>query len=121
MFISNIYAQTNGVEKPVATTGESFKASVPTWIHGTVDIVESFKDKIYVRWQGRKTQDCAKSDDVVLTLESVGSKEALDRAFKIAMTAAVSGKPIRFLVDGCIGKLQQGKVVQLCANAKCSY
>ena len=120
MFFVSICAQPDKTTK--VSDNEKFKeVSSPTWAHGTVDIVESFKDKIYVRWQGSKSQDCAKSDDVALTLESVGSKEALDRAFKIAMTASVSGKPIRFLLDGCIGNLQRGKVVQLCANAECSY
>ncbi|GAA0856264.1 hypothetical protein [Aliiglaciecola litoralis] len=90
------------------------------WKHGTVNIVESFKDKIYVRWTGANTESCS-SNDVTISASSLGNKEALDRAFKIALTASVSGKPIRFLLDGCSGNLQKGTVVQLCANSDCSY
>ena len=92
----------------------------PTWSHGKIDIVESFSDRIYVRWNGPNTQACS-SEAVVLTAASVGGEKAFDRAFKIALTAAVSGKPIRFKLDGCIGNLQKAEVVQLCANPTCEY
>lgn len=94
--------------------------SAQSWEYGTIDIAESFEDKIYIRWNGPNTESCS-SDDVVISATSLGSNEALDRGFKIALTAAVSGKPIRFLLDGCSGNLQQGKVVQLCAKFDCSY
>lgn len=105
----------------VPGTGTVFTPSPPSWTHGTVDIVESFSDKIYIRWQGKKTQNCAKSDDVAITAESLGGEAALDRAFKLITTAAVSGKPIRFRLDGCIGSLQKATVVQLCVHDDCRY
>jgi hypothetical protein len=95
-------------------------ALAKAWKHGKVNIVESFKDKIYIRWTGPNTESCS-SNDVAISATTLGSKDALDRAFKIALTATVSGKPIRFLLDGCSGNLQKGAVVQLCANSDCSY
>ena len=93
--------------------------SAPTWSYGTIDIVESFSDGVYIRWQGSKSQNCATSDDVAITAESLGGKEALDRAFKLITTAAVSGNPVRIQVDGCVENLQKGTVVQLCVHADC--
>ncbi|MFT4994243.1 MAG: hypothetical protein ACI965_001266 [Paraglaciecola sp.] len=95
-------------------------AFAKAWKHGKVNIVESFKDKIYIRWTGPNTESCS-SNDVTISAASLGSNAALDRAFKIALTSTVSGKPIRFLLDGCSGNLQKGTVVQLCANSDCSY
>lgn len=92
------------------------------WKHGTVDIVESYSDKIFIRWSGPKTENCtSNSTAVVVTAASLGSQEALDRAFKLSLTAAVSGKPIRFRLDGCVGTRQRATVVQLCAKPDCAY
>ncbi len=93
----------------------------PKWGYGMIDIVESHSNKIYIRWQGTKTQSCAKNDDIALTVESVGGKEALDRAFNIALTALQARKPLRVKMDGCIGTLQRGTIVQICAKSDCSY
>lgn len=114
-----IFAQPGKKPKAPITVGN--KAPLPpTWSYGTIDIVESFSDKLYIRWQGPKTQGCA-TDDVVINANSLGGEAALDRAFKLVTTAAVSGNPIRFRLDGCIGRLQKGTVVQLCAHADCRY
>lgn len=110
------------IAQPPVRGNEGTKASSsPTWSQGIIDVVESYSDKIYIRWQGAKTQDCTQSDDVAITAESLGGEIALDRAFKLITTAAVSGNPIRFLLYGCIEGLQKGTVVQLCVHADCRY
>ena len=91
-----------------------------SWAYGTIDIVESYSDKILIRWDGPKTENCA-SNAVVVTALSLGSKDALDRAFKLSLTSAVSGKPIRFKLEGCNSNYQKAVVVQLCAKSKCPY
>lgn len=118
----SIVALAQAGRNPPVRSNEGTKApSSPSWSEGKIDIVESFTDKIYIRWQGTKTQDCAQIDDVAITAESLGGEVALDRAFKLITTAAVSGNPIRFKLDGCIGGLQKGTVVQLCVHADCRY
>ncbi|MEZ5042901.1 MAG: hypothetical protein R2828_23600 [Saprospiraceae bacterium] len=121
IFCSIIVIAQPGKKPPVGGNEGTKAPSSPTWSQGIIDVVESFSDKIYIRWQGAKTQDCAQSDDVAVTAESLGGEAALDRAFKLITTAAVSGNPVRFRLDGCIGGLQKGTVVQLCVHADCRY
>ncbi|WP_444959810.1 DUF5992 family protein [Microbulbifer sp. VVAC002] len=71
-------------------------------------------------WDSPDTQSCT-SDDVYFSETSLGNAEAVERAFSIALTATVSGKPIRFYLDGCEGSLQKATAVQLCATDDCSY
>ena len=94
--------------------------SAASWTHAVVDIVESYEDNILIRWNGAKTENCS-SNAVKLAVYRFGTEEAFDRAFKLSLTAAVSGKPIRFKLNGCNGNYQNAEVVQLCATQNCTY
>lgn len=91
-----------------------------TWSYGYINITESFAIKVFVRWTGPSTQSC-NDNDAAFDATSLGSDEAVARAFSIALTATASEKPIRFKLDGCLNGLQKATAVQLCKNSDCSY
>jgi len=90
-----------------------------TWTNGNVNTTESFADQINVRWDGTSTQDCG-DNDVAFNIDSLGSEYAVKRGYAATMVAALTGLPIRFKLDGCIGSLQKAKAVLLCGNEGCS-
>ena len=98
-----------------------------SWSHGKVDIVESYSNYVLIRWDGPDTETCGGGNNVVFNAASLGSEDAFKRAYSIALATGVSGKPIRFHLDGCgdgDGRsqgAQKAKVVQMCTKDSCSY
>ncbi len=92
-----------------------------SWSFGLVDITESYSNKVLVRWNGPNTENCGSSNVVIFNIDSLGSQEAVNRAFSIALAVTASQKPIRFHLEGCIGATQKATAVQMCSKQDCSY
>ena len=100
--------------------GLSSPVHADSWAFGVVDIVESWPNGVLVQWRGPNAENCQNST-VVFNEDTLGNAAALDRAYRASLTAAVSGKPIRFRLTGCSTRYQSADVVQLCATSNCAY
>ena len=90
-----------------------------TWATGKPHKIESFAEKVYVRWDGPNTEEC-RDRDVSFTVETMGNEGAFDRAYAMALTGYAAGKFIRFHLDGCNAQgLQQGDIIQICDTVTC--
>ncbi len=106
-------------------TNSSLAFSGP-WVHGKIDMVESYSDYVLIRWDGPNSEKCSSSNNVVFDASSLGSEGAFERGFSLVLASAASGNNVRFWLLGC-GEgdsrkegAQKAKVVQMCTN-DCSY
>jgi len=95
-------------------------SNAESWSYGSVQLIQTSSDLIRVRWDGPRTEICGTSNAVGFDSSSLGS-EGAKRALSMVLTAATTGMPIRFHLNGCIGELQKAMDVQLCVKPDCTY
>lgn len=89
------------------------------WAKGTVNLATTWPDKIYVRWTGSNLGKC-KSNTVFFDQKTLGGKEdELTKGLSVAISAAGSGKPVRFQLDGCAGPFQKATGIEACGDKNC--
>ncbi len=96
-------------------------AAAESWSHGRVDIIESYKNHVMIRWDGPNTEKCGKSNVVAFSEQSLGDEKAMSRAYSTMLTAAEKGFPVRFHLKGCESYKQKAVAVQLCTTRRCEY